>query len=250
MMDRWQSGRVTTYESIVMAIWIGIAGVIITTVITLVIGRAIDGVTATWPPPANVLEAMLVWAFSRLHLVVAVVGFYITGERVVHAIVHDRDQLHYQANERMTAELEREREDTRRMKIENDIAEARLKGLIGKPITAPPELIMGSRQTSNWTLTVKHGKSAYELAGRFIEAYARGLRAGKTDLREFIRKEENVSFQNRDYALLRTLMQQGGVITPKGYNAEQLTGLLELWRTTRTTRIMGGELVTLDEEAA
>jgi hypothetical protein len=249
-MDRWQRERVTTYESIVMAIWIAIAGVIITTVITLVIGRAIDGVTTGWPPPANVLEAMLVWAFSRLHLVVAVVGFYITGERVVHAIVHDRDQLHYQANERMTAELEREREDTRRMKIENDIAEARLKGLIGKPITAPPDLIMGSRQTSNWTLTVKHGTSKHELAGRFIEAYARGLRAGKSDLREYIRRDEGVSFQNRDYALLRTLMQQGGVITPKGFNAQQLTDLLELWRTTHTTRIMGGELVMIDEEVA
>lgn len=250
MMDRWQRERITTYESIVMATWIGIAGVIITVAITLVIGRAIDGATADWPPPANVLEAMLVWVFSRLHLMVAAAGFLTVGSLVVRTITHDRDQLHYQANARLDAELEREQEDTRRMKIENDIAEARLKGLIGKPITAPPELVMGTRQTSNWTLTVKHGASKHELAGRFIEAYARGLRAGKSDLREFIRKEEGVSFQNRDYALLRTLMQQGGVITPKGFNAQQLTDLLELWRTTRTTRIMGGELVMIDEGLA
>jgi hypothetical protein len=251
MMDDWGTRRhITPGDSIMMAVWIGIAGSVITVVIALVIGRAIDGVTTGWPAPANVLEAMLVWAFTRLHLVVAAVGFYVTGERVVHTIVHDRDQIHYQANERLNAELEREREDARRLKIENDIAEWRLKNAQLKPATQPDLLVANNRQSSNWTLTVKHGVSKHELAGRFIEAYARGLRAGKTDLREFIRKEEGVSFQNRDYAILRTLMQQGGVVTAKGFDSRQLTDVLELWRTTHTTRIQGGELVAINEEVA
>jgi hypothetical protein len=251
MMDDWGTRRhITPGDSIMMAVWIGIAGAVITVVIALVLGRAIDGVTADWPAPASVLEAMLVWAFTRLHLVVAAVGFYITGERVVHTIVHDRDQIHYQANERLKAELDREKEEARRLRIENDIAEWRLKNAQLKPATQPDLLVANTRQSANWTLTVKHGQSAYELAGRFIEAYARGLRAGKSDLREFIRKEENVSFQNRDYAILRTLMQQGGVITAKGFDSQQLTDVMELWRATRTTRIMGGELVAINEEVA
>lgn len=250
MMDDWgQRRHITPGDSILMAVWIGIAGAVITGVVTLVIGRAIDGVTAGWPAPANVFEAILVWVFMRLHLIVAAVGFYITGERVVHTIVHDRDQIHYQANERMKVELDREKEDTRRMKIENDIAEWRLKNAQLKPPAQPDMLVINDRQTSTWSLTVKHGKTTHELAGRFIEAYTRGLRAGKSDIREYIRKEEGVSFQNKDYAVLRILMQQGGVVTPKGFNGQQLNGMLELWRTTRATRIMGGELVMLDEEA-
>jgi hypothetical protein len=45
-------------------------------------------------------------------------------------------------------------------------------------------------------------------------------------------------------------MQQGGVITAKGFDSQQLTDVMELWRATRTTRIMGGELVAINEEVA
>jgi hypothetical protein len=235
----WEHDRkhITPGDSIQMAVWIGVAGCIITGVVTLVIGRAIDGVTASWPAPTNVVDVIFLWLFSRLHLVFAAIAFFVVGERVVSTILHDRDQLHQQENDRLEVQLDREREETRRMRLENDIADLKLKALLSKPPEAQREMLLSDRQTSNWSLTVVREGNRHELDGKLIEAYARGLRAGKTDMRDFIRKGEGVSFSNLDFAVLRALVEWAGVTNSRGLDERRLTDNLELWRTTRVVRM-------------
>lgn len=246
-MNDWQRERISPNDSITMAVMIGIAGLVITVITTVVIARAIDGATADWPAPATLADALVVWFVDRLHLIFAAIGFFITGERVVHTIVHDRDQIHYQENARMQAQLQREEEETRRMRIENDLAELRIAALLNKP-PEQHELLINSRQTSNWTLAVTRGQDKHELDGRLIEAYARGLRAGAGDMRDYLRRVEHRSFRNVDYTLLRTLMQEGGVVTSQGVDDARLTALLNLWRSTQVAQVKDLAKIRIDGE--
>ena len=226
--------QVNTGDSIAMAIMIGIAGSVITLLMTLVLGRLVDGITADWPAPANVLEALLVACVSRLHLVVATLGLYVTGRLVVHTVLHDRDQLHHRLNREQDVELREREAYIERIELENKVAGMKLQQLQagGKPA----DLQINAARSSAWALVVSMpDKRTVTLEGKMIEAYARRLREGRVS-RQLL-KDEGLHFTYTDYTVLRVLMRQGGVETDEGVKLDQLTNLLELWRTTKAARV-------------
>jgi hypothetical protein len=229
-----ENRRVTPGESIMMAVWIAIIGSVITLLISLVLGRLVDGITTDWPAPANVIEALLVAVIGRLHLAVAAIGLYVTGAQVVHTILHDRDQIHHRANAEQDVELDERRVHIERWRLENEVANLKLTQLKAGQ-GAPAELQINDRQSSAWMLTVSAGKRHIELDGRFVEAYARLLREGRVT-RDLLRQDEKLHFTDTDYKLLRILMRQGGAETDRGVDQAQLADLLDLWRTSRTAR--------------
>lgn len=93
-----------------------------------------------------------------------------------------------------------------------------------------------TRQTANWELVVKRGQGSSEqkivIAGRLIDAYVRLLREGyQGDIRRRLR-DDGESFTNGALPVLEMLLRQGGVYAGNTVNREQLTAMLELWRTT------------------
>jgi hypothetical protein len=226
--------RVTPNESIMMAVWIAIIGSVITLLIAFVLGRLVDGITADWPAPANVVEALLVAIIARFHLVVAAIGLYLTGALVVNTILHDRNQIHYRANAEQDIELEERRAHVERLRLENEVARMKLAQLTAGN-GAPADLQINDRQSSGWTLVVNAGSRQVELDGRFVEAYGRLLREGRVT-RDLLRQDEKLHFTDTDYKVLRILMRQGGAESDRGVDQKQLAGLLDLWRTTRVAR--------------